>query len=312
MGSVLSSSADLVRKVFWISKKRDGDHGRPFVEIIKDHCLYGPWIDAKTVYELNLVHRLPNLHWYLLVKKEGASDWPYISLEITTSGKKDLIPLTRDFEFCDDKASGVGTFRGSLFDLCELADGVVKEMGTYDLVESNCQHFCNILLKKLYKKEFPTTFESGMDDDKFDYNTQVCPELVAAANGSKEHADAQMFEFTERAVEVKERPKLTLSKPVLPPKISDLTALVNILAPIQGKWRDLGSKLSIKPQKLNEIEENHANLAKQCLREMLREYIECPCPLPTWEELVNHVDEYNHDVANAIIRRAEGVPQFGC
>ena len=46
----------------------------------------------------------------------------------------------------------MGTYRGSLFDLCELADGVVEEMGTYDLVESNCQHFCNNLLKKLYKR----------------------------------------------------------------------------------------------------------------------------------------------------------------
>ena len=90
MGNISSSSADFATKVYWISKKRDGDYGRPFVEIIKDHCLYGPWIDTKTVYELNLVHCLPNLHWYLLVKKEGASDWPYISLEVTTSGRKDL------------------------------------------------------------------------------------------------------------------------------------------------------------------------------------------------------------------------------
>ena len=311
MGNVLSPSADLVRKAFWISKKRDGDYGRPFVEIIKDHYLYGPWIDTKTVYELNLVHRLPNLHWYLLVKKEGASDWPYITLEITTSGKKDLIPLTRDFESCDDNATGMGTYTGSLFSLCELADGVVEEMGTYDLRESNCQHFCNILLKKLHKKEFPTTFESGMEDDKFDYHTQVCPELVAAANGSSlsmEHADAQMFELTERAVEVEERPTLTLSRPVLPPKISDLAVLVNILAPIQGEWKDLGSKLSINTQKLNQIEEDHRNIANQCLREILREYLQCSFPLPTWEKLANYVDEYNHDVANAIIKRAECVP----
>ena len=149
-----------------------------------------------------------------------------------------------------------------------------------------------------------------MDDD---YRTQVCPELVAAANVSslsKEHAGSQIFEFTETGVEVKER--LSLSKPVPPPTISDLTALVNILAPIQGEWKDLGSKLSINPQKLNQIEKDHKNIAKQCLREMLREYLQCPCSLPTWEELANYVNELNHDVANAIIKRAECVPQFGC
>ena len=315
MGNSLSFG--LVRRISWISTKRDGDYGRPFVEMIKDHYMYGPWIDTKAIYELKLVHRLPNLHWYLLIKKGGSSDLPYITLEITTSGKKDLIPVTRDLKSCDDRASDVGTYDGTLLDLCKLADEVVKEMGTYNLMKRNCQHFCNNLLKKLYKDEFSYTFESNMTDDKFDYRTQVCPELVAVVNVFKvdkttsDYAIALSSEFTKRgkwrATKIEERPKLALSRPVPPPTINDFTTLLNILVPIQNKWKDLGSKLSINPVKLDKIEHNHRQIAKQCLREMLREYLQRRYPPPKWEKLANQVNDYNHSVAIAIIKRAESI-----
>ena len=59
------------------------DSGRPFVEMISDHAIYKPFINVEADYEVRLVHGLPYLHWYLLVKMKTSTS-PYLTLEVTT------------------------------------------------------------------------------------------------------------------------------------------------------------------------------------------------------------------------------------
>lgn len=316
-----SSSVRLSRKVTWKLRKYDTDNdfdreGQPFVEMLKKNPVYRNWMNAQTYYELKLVHRLPNLHWYLLVRQEGL---PYFTLEITTSDMKDLIPRTRWFESCDEDASDVGPYEGSLFGLCGLADKVVDEMGTYNLMNSNCQHFCNRLLKKLHKEELTLTFESNPLDTDFDHCTRVHRDADNKVKDSSPSSKVdkitsdctigENFECTQRAkwkaTEVKESPKWKLSEQAPPPTISDLSALFHILLPIADKWKDLGSQLAVS--KLDEIEQSYGHIQRQCLREVLRQYLECPYYPPSWEMLANLVDEYNHAMANNIIKRAKTV-----
>ena len=335
MGGSLSFSLRESRKATWNKKIPAGDYGQPFVKLIADDPLYGPWISSSSVYELKLINQLPNVHWYLLIKKEG-SDLPYISVEITTPDLMKLIPTTRNFESCDVDATDVDPYKGSLLSLCELADEVIKEMGTYDLTKRNCQHFCNRLLKKLYKEEFPTTFESHKSDNKFDYLTEICPDVSEVVSESvpesvpgpqsvpesvrqrsvvkKSEVKTSGESFDCRrvvwsATKEKEIPELKYSKPGPPPTctIDDLATLVNILVPIQNNWQDLGIKLAINPQKLENIGQKYGQMAHQCLREMLREYLQHHYPPPTWDKLANHVCEYNRSVALAIMRKGEHI-----
>ena len=93
--SGVSPTIGLTRKVTWNHKEHSGDYGQPFVSMLISHYIYGSWISVPTTYELKLVHRLPNLHWFLLIRKD-LSSCPYFSVEVTTSDWNDLIPLTRD------------------------------------------------------------------------------------------------------------------------------------------------------------------------------------------------------------------------
>ncbi len=60
------------------------------------------------------------------------------------------------------KSIKVATLKLRLCDIAELADQVVKEMGTYNLVSENCQHFCNRLLQKMGQQTYPTTIGPKM------------------------------------------------------------------------------------------------------------------------------------------------------
>ena len=125
MGSILS----LIRKACWDKSRkgtRDHDYGRTFLEMLTDHRLYGSCIKAQVAYEVKLVHRNTALHWYLLLKAKGSPSLPHISMEVTTSDMRDLIPVTRNFESYDvNQVSDMGIYEGTLFSLCQLADGVV-------------------------------------------------------------------------------------------------------------------------------------------------------------------------------------------
>lgn len=141
------------------------DHGKPFIEMLKENEKYGLVFKSPVRYKVKLIHgTLRNLHWFLLVKMKK-SKLPYVTIEITTSNWSDLIPITRTISLSGKKIGAmfsrspetVGTYDNSLEGLCDLADNVVKDMKSYHILLRNCQHFCNNLLQKMGFKVFPTT-----------------------------------------------------------------------------------------------------------------------------------------------------------
>ncbi len=162
--------------------------GRPFKEMVKKTA-YGNLVRVHSNYEVSLVHR--QLHWLLMVKMMD-SDEPYISMEIVTSNMFDIIPVMREIQETELGCFGtlfsaaptkVGIFNGTLIELCGKADTVVKRMDRYNLLTSNCQHFCNNVLQGLGLRTFPTTVgpETTLDSDQeFDTVTRVLGRITGA------------------------------------------------------------------------------------------------------------------------------------
>ena len=136
-----------------------------------------------TQYDVRLVHSTRGpLHWYILVQMLG-STFPFLTIEITTSNLTNLVPTMRTIDL--NEAGGclsrppteVGIYSGTLQKICEFADAVIAEMGGYNLLVNNCQHFCNNLLKKLNFRTFETTIgpQTTLDDEEnnFDLITTV-------------------------------------------------------------------------------------------------------------------------------------------
>lgn len=161
----------------------------PFVQQVQANPTYGSMVHSVSEYEVRLVHGKKQLHWFLLVKM-FRSKLPYLTLEISTTDLCDLIPILRSVA-CENNENSkpqvedplsatcitdAGTYKGTLYDLCRLADKVVQEMKKYNLVTSNCQHFCNNLLRKIGMKMYPTTIgrmTSEIKEKRFDYYYNV-------------------------------------------------------------------------------------------------------------------------------------------
>ena len=212
----------------------------------------------------------------------------------------DLIPVTCNFESYDvNQVSDLGTYEGTLYYLCQLADRVVEEMESYDLFCSNYRTFCNKLLKRMGKREFPTSLESELVDREFDLLSKVFQREHV-------HVPATNVQVRETVVcESIEASEFVLSEKVLPPTIGDLKTMHKILIPVQHSWMEIGDRLTV--QNLDAIKNTFRGIANQCLREMLREYLQRSNPLPSWIELAEAVREYSHPVAVSIIKEAKRV-----
>ena len=324
MGSTVTILSPL-RKSTWTKVLENASkfsYKKPFVEMIREHPLYGLLIKVKGVYEVKLVH-FESPHWYLLVRTKD-STLPYISLEVRTTDLSDLVQFTRDIDSLSaDVSSNVGVYEGTLLYLCELADRVVKEMGSYDLLTCNCQTFCNQLLKKMGKSEYPTStnlLDKGIDllceeireyfptkekdslpmvpyKSKLNTTNHKCSSFLAASTSG---AKASQTTVTKRDPELPENvPSLS---------ISDLTWLHKTLIPIEHSWKDIGYSLYVEAQTLTTIENEYQN-AKQCLCEMLREYLQQRMSPPSWKVLVGAVVEENYLIAKSIIEEAKRIYQ---
>ena len=307
------SSFNLSRKRTWtkVVEKDYYNYGKPFVELFKDHHVYGPWIDTKTNYQLMLVHK--QLHWYFLVKKEGDSPLPYVTIEITTSDMKDLIPSIRNFPSCSDGASDMGTYIGTLRSLCELADRVVEEMESYNLFTRNCQNFCIELLKKMGKYDrsrIKPTFRKDVDDHNFDLLEIIFPKAPPEHHSRKiacsrsQTPTSQPKNKTRTSSEAGIMTKNTAlpemkilgREPSL--SVNDIEALYRILLPLADKWEPIGEELNVN---LETFEANYGKGPRNCLREMLRKYLESG--KQSWQDLVDIVKTFDVSVAMDIYKK---------
>lgn len=173
-----SSSAD--------GEGTDDQYGQSFTQMLQQNPKYKYVSNVVTDFDVRLVHstRRGPLHWYVLVHMVG-SDLPFLTIEITTFNLTDLIPTMRTIyldetgRYLSQSPTEVGIYHGTLQNICKFADAVVTEMGGYNLLVSNCQHFCNNLLKKLNSDFhiFDTTIgpQTTLDDEetKVDFITTV-------------------------------------------------------------------------------------------------------------------------------------------
>jgi hypothetical protein len=326
MGSFVSAAGPL-RKYTWKNFVKQPTNsfacGRSFVEMTQEHHQYGLLINVKTTYEVKLVHR-ESAHWYFLVKTKD-STLPYISLEIRTTDLSDLVSFTCEVDSLNaDTSSDIGEYQGSLLSLCELADRVVRDMGSYDLLTSNCQTFCNEVLKRMGKPEFPTSTE--LLDREFDLLGEALFGHLSTGAESGTAVDAPEaspsipIPISNRSASVSESPsgaiaiesltrELDIAFPggVPSPSIDDLPSLKTILVPIRHNWKEIGNKLFINPQTLETIGKRHSQRAERCLNEMLRAYLQRTNPPPLWKDLVIVVMEYNVHVARSIVKRAKRI-----
>lgn len=277
----------------------DMSSGRPFVEMIQGHGSYKLLLRSPSHYEIKLVHgTTTNLHWYVLVKMKD-SDLPYITFEITTKNMKNLIQTVRNVtpggtwgDILLQNPRDVGTYEGTLNDLCCLADEVVTDMGSYHLVSNNCQDFCNKLLMKtkVITTPFPTTFHIDTTNPDHEWSTfdrfsvvlhrvydvamKKAPEVVAAAGAAVVGG--------------------IVGAPTDDQLLNTLKPICKILNPYASKWKEIGSKLSISGEVLSKIETENGGLQQQCLREMLREHL---LQVHSYETLADVVGEYKESLS---------------
>lgn len=129
------------------------------------------------------------MHWFLMIKGDRP-DLPFITFEIRTEDFADIVPTVRDVQVdCHDQSlphpENVGTYgpNNALRDLCKMADKVAKEMGDYNLLNNNCQHFCNNLLKRM---GFHYTFTTMVGTDTTLYQEKPDPLTTTFGQALKE------------------------------------------------------------------------------------------------------------------------------
>lgn len=164
--------------------------GRSFVELMEQYPLYGKLLDEQSNYEVWCVH--DDLHWFIMIRAEGRTDLPYVTIEIRSNDCTDFTAVIRRVQVNHSNPNlphpeRVGTYGkgNTLRDLCKHANRVAREMGDYNFLNNNCQHFCNNLLLRLgFQQTFTTvvgtdtTLYQEEKDDFFTVVGQVTKVLV--------------------------------------------------------------------------------------------------------------------------------------
>ena len=69
------------------------------------------------------------------------------------------------------------------------------------------------------------------------------------------------------------------------------------LLPLASEWQNIGTFLEIPPGKLKTIKSDNPNKVKDCLREMLTEWLDTTDPHPTWENLAKAIHPFSKNIA---------------
>ena len=131
-----------------------------------------------------------------------------------------------------------------LYDLCCLADEVVSDMKSYDLLSNNCQNFCNQLLikMKITDTPFSTTFHMDTSSSKLDHEGSMfdCFSVVlqkvygmAINNASGVVATAGATVLTG-----------IVNAPTDDQRLNNLTTIYKLLCPLAPNWKEIRMKLS--------------------------------------------------------------------
>ena len=80
----------------------------------------------------------------------------------------------------------------------------------------------------------------------------------------------------------------------------NLPTLLRILLPVSSKWVNIGTMLTLSDGCLTAIKTRCGDASDNCLREMLKEWLQQTNPPPTKSALVNAVKVYNPSLAEEI------------
>ena len=116
------------------------------------------------------------------------------------------------------------------------------------------------------------------------YNTQ--PIIHGTTMRNINSAEAPSCRDTEHSVTCKPAPELS--------KCFVLT--INVA----HKWQNIGVLLGVKYSNLKRIEADYRK-CDDCLREMLEEWLNIDKPHPTWKQLAEAVEIFNHNIAEKIL-----------
>ena len=73
--------------------------------------------------------------------------------------------------------------------------------------------------------------------------------------------------------------------------IPELRMLLRELRRVADKWEDIGIELRIEEGQLMKIKLDNADKCEACLREMLRVWLHCVAPPPSWSAMADALDE---------------------
>ena len=73
-----------------------------------------------------------------------------------------------------------------------------------------------------------------------------------------------------------------------------------MLIPIAHDWQNIGVLLGIDHNSLKNIEYDYDNTPRDCLREMLAEWLKRVIPHPTWESLAEAIELTDQTIAQKI------------
>ena len=80
----------------------------------------------------------------------------------------------------------------------------------------------------------------------------------------------------------------------------NLPAILRILRPVSSQWINIGVMLSLNHGCLTAIETRNRGVPDNCLRDMLKEWLQRVNPPPTKSALVDAVEMYNPSLADEI------------
>ena len=81
----------------------------------------------------------------------------------------------------------------------------------------------------------------------------------------------------------------------------EIKVLLRVLRRVAGEWEDIGIELDIEEGLLRQIKADNAGECKACLREMLRAWLSCVAPPPTWSAMADALDTLGHqDIATQL------------
>ncbi len=73
--------------------------------------------------------------------------------------------------------------------------------------------------------------------------------------------------------------------------IQDLKVVRKALWNVRNKWHDIGIELELSVMELGNVRDQHKDDFKECLGEMVAQWLKRSDPRPTWEALVEALEE---------------------